>query len=92
MPKKLRWSVSWAGLEGQVKELEQERDAVIGDRLKRLSLEKQATQLRRGRESQFFDVMRLDVELEEQIRAFAEKEKLTAKIIREFMIRVEVSK
>ena len=34
------------GLEAQVKALEVERDGVTGDRLKRLALEKQATQLR----------------------------------------------
>lgn len=58
-----------------------------------LALEKQATQLRRelmrGRESQFFDAMRLDVELEEQIKQFAEQEKLTAKVTRDFIIQVE---
>jgi hypothetical protein len=79
-------------LEVKVKALEAERETVTGDRLKRLSLEKEATRLRRelmkGRESQFFDVMRLDVELEEQIQKFAEQEKLTAKVIREFMIAV----
>ncbi len=79
-------------LEIQVKALEEERDAVTGDRLKRLALEKQATQLRRellrGRENQFFDAMRLDVELEEQIKKFAEQEKLTAKVTREFVVEV----
>lgn len=82
------------GLEVQVKALETEWESVTGDRLKRLALEKQATQLRRelmrGRENQFFDAMRLDLELEEQIKQFAEQEKLTAKITREFIIRVEV--
>ena len=42
-----------------------------------------------GRESQFFDAMRLDMELEEQIKAFAEKEKLTAKVTRDFVVKVE---
>ncbi len=83
------------GLEVQVKALEDERDAVTGDRLKRLALEKQATQLRRellrGRENQFFDAMRLDVELEERIKKFAEQEKLTAKVIREFVVKVRHS-
>ena len=81
------------GLEVQVKTLEAERDAVTGDRLKRLALEKKATQLRRelmkGRESQFFDAMRLDVELEEQVKKFAEQEKLTAKATREFVVKVK---
>lgn len=70
-----------------------ERDAVTSDRLKRLALEKQATRLRRelmkGRESQFFDAMRLDVELEEQMKQFAEQEKLTAKVTREFVVEVK---
>ncbi len=83
------------GLAIQVKVLEEERDAVTGDRLKRLRLEKQATGLRRellrGRENQFFDAMRLDVELEEQIRKFTEQEKLTAKVIREFVVKVRHS-
>ncbi len=73
--------------------LEEERDAVTGDRLKRLALEKRATQLRRellrGRENQFFDAMRLDMELEESIKKFAEQEKLTAKVTREFVIEVK---
>ena len=83
------------GLEVQVKTLEAERDAVTGDRLKRLALEKKATQLRRelmkGRESQFFDAMRLDVELEEQVKKFAEQEKLTAKVTREFVVQISAS-
>lgn len=77
-------------LEVRLRALEVERDAVTGDRLKRLALEKEATRLRRelmkGRERQFFDAMRLDVELEEQVKKFAEQEKLTAKITREFVI------
>ena len=80
------------GLEVKGKALETEREVVIGDQLKRLALEKQATQLRRelmrGRENQFFDAMRLDVELEEQVKRFAEQEKLMAKVQREFVIKV----
>lgn len=80
------------GLEVRVKALEAEREAVTSDRLRRLAVEKQATQLRRelmrGRENQFFDAMRLDVELEEQIKQFAAQEKLTAKVQREFVIKV----
>ena len=37
-----------------------------------------------------FDAMRLDIELEEKIKSFADKEKLTAKVQREFMVKVEV--
>lgn len=79
-------------LEVRAKALEAERDAVTGDQLRRLALEKEATKLRRelmkGRESQFFDAMRLDVELEEQMKQFAEREKLTAKVTREFVVKV----
>ena len=81
------------GLEVKVKALETEREAVTGDRLRRLSLEKEATRLRRelmrGRESQFFDAMRLDLELEEQVKKFAEQEKLTVKVTREFVVTVK---
>ena len=81
------------GLEVQVRTLEAERESVTGDRLRRLSLEKQATKLRRelmkGRESQFFDAMRLDLELDEQVRKFAEQEKLTTRVTREFVIAVK---
>ena len=73
--------------------VEAERDTVTSDRLKRLALEKEAAKLKRelmrGRESQFFDAMRLDLELEEQIKVFTEKEKLTTNITREFMVRLE---
>lgn len=40
-------------------------------------------------ENQFFDGMRLDMELEEKIKSFTEKEKLTAKVQREFVLSVE---
>ena len=40
-------------------------------------------------ESQFFDAMRLDMELEEKMKSFADKEKLTARVQREFIISVE---
>ena len=45
----------------------------------------------KGRESQFFDAMRLDLELEEQIKRFAEQEKLTAKVTREFVVEVKTT-
>ena len=45
----------------------------------------------KGRENQFFAAMRLDVELEEQIKKFAEQEKLTAKVTREFLVEVVAS-
>ena len=81
-------------LDSQVQQAQAELEAVTGDRLKRLSAQKRVTQLRqeymKRQESQFFDAMRLDMELEEKMKAFAEKEKLTAKAQREFMVKVEV--
>ena len=80
-------------LDSQVQQAQAELEAVTGDRLKRLSAQKRVTQLRqkymKRQESQFFDAMRLDMELEEKIKSFAEKEKLTAKVQREFILRVE---
>lgn len=40
-------------------------------------------------ESQFFDAMRLDLELERRIKEFTEKEKMTARVTREFVLKVE---
>ena len=81
-------------LDSQVQQAQAELEAVIGDRLKRLATQKKINQLRqeymKRQESQFFDAMRLDMELEEKIKTFAEKEKLTAKVQREFMVKVEV--
>ena len=79
-------------LEAQVQSAAAELEGITGDRLKRLSLQKKVTQLRqeymKRQESQFFDAMRLDMELEEQIKMFAEKEKMTAKVQREFVVKV----
>lgn len=80
-------------LDTQVKAAETERAAVTNDRLKLLALEKKANRLRqeylKKQESQFLDAMRLDLELERRIQEFTEKEKLTVKETREFVLRVE---
>ena len=59
-------------------------------------MEKQINQLRREymskQDNQFFGAMRLDPEQEEQMQALAEKEKLTAKVVREFVIKMEATK
>lgn len=59
-------------------------------------MDKQINQLRREymskQENQFFDAMRLDLELEEQIKALADRDKLTAKVVREFVIKLEATK
>ena len=80
-------------LDSQVQQAQAELEAVTGDRLKRLAAQKRVTQLRqeymKRQESQFFDAMRLDRELEEKMKSFAEREKLTTKVQREFILRVE---
>ena len=80
-------------LDSKVHEAESELGTVTGDRLKRLAMQKKINQLRqeymKREQSQFFDAMRLDMELEEKIKSFAEKEKLTAKVQREFIISIE---
>lgn len=82
-------------LDRQIKALESERETITNDRLKLLALDKKINLLRqeymKKQESQFFDAMRLDLELEEQIKEFTEKEKLTARVTREFVIKVEES-
>lgn len=82
-----------AELDTQGKAAEAERAAVTNDRLKLLALEKKANLLRqeylKKQESQFLDAMRLNLELERQIKEFTEKEKLTAKVTREFVVEVK---
>lgn len=82
-------------LDRQVKTLESKRDGITNDRLKLLAFDKKVNLLRqeymKKQESQFFDIMLLDLELEEQIKEFTGKEKLTARITREFVLKVEGS-
>ena len=91
--KKAALAKDLTALETRVRTLESERDAITGDRLKRLSLDKEINRVRKEylsrQENQFFDAMRLDLELEEQLKALAAREKLTAKVTREFVVRVE---
>ena len=82
-------------LEAQIKSLEAVRNGITNDRLRLLAMEKQINQLRREymskQENQFFDAMRLDLELEEQMNALADRDKLTAKVVREFVIKLEAA-
>lgn len=79
-------------LDSQVQQAQAELEAVTGDRLKRLAAQKKINQLRqeymKHQESQFFDAMRLDMELEEKMKSFAEKQKLTARVQREFVVTI----
>lgn len=76
----------------KIRKAEAERDAMTTDRLRILAMNRQINQLRQAfmkkQESQFFDAMRLDMELEEQIKRFTETERLTATVTREFILRV----
>ena len=79
-------------LEIEEKAVQQQLSQTTGDRLKRIQLEKQVAKLHKEvmkrQENQFFAQMQLDIELEEKIKQFYEKEKLTAKVQREFVVEV----
>lgn len=80
-------------LKRQVKAATQELETATGDRMKRLSLERKLSKLQRevkqNRENQFFAEMQLDLKLEEQINEFLGKEKLSAYVVRQFVVEVE---
>ena len=91
--KKAALSKDIAAMETRIAALDKERETVTGDRLLRLALDKQLSQLRREiqkrQENRFFDALRVDAELEEQLKALAEREKLTARVTKEFMLKME---
>lgn len=76
-----------------VKKLEQELQAVTHDRMKTMILQRQLTQKRqelmKKQDSQYFEEMQLDVEIEKQINEFLGQEKLSAKAVRQFVVEVE---
>ena len=77
-------------LDPQIRAMEAERGQITGDRLKILALDKQINQLHREymakQEGQFFEAMRLELNLEEKLRALTERDKPTARITREFVL------
>lgn len=79
-------------LENQVKTMESGL-AGTDDRLLRLKLQKQINTVQKEfmqkQETQFFEEMQLDLKLEKDIEAFLGKEKPTASITREFILKVE---
>ena len=79
-------------LEKRIAALRQEHDGISSDRLRRLSLEKKINLLHREsmskQENQFFDAMRLDLELEQQLKELTGQENLNAKMIREFVVTI----
>lgn len=83
-------------LDSQVQEAQAELEAVTGDRLQRLTLQKKVTKLRqeymKRQEGQFFEAMRLDMELDEKIKIFSDKETVVAKKQKEFVVEVHCEK
>jgi len=79
-------------LEAQIKAVEQKKEGIT-NRMQLLALDKKLNILRREvrqrKERQFFDAMRLDMELEQKIKAFTQQEALTAKITREFILTMD---
>ena len=79
----------------ELSELESQRDGITDDRMKLLSLDKQINMLRqtvlKQEENQFFETMRLDLELEDGIKEITDAEKITAKAIREFTLEIRNS-
>ena len=79
-------------LEKQVRTLENELDST-DDRLLRLKMQKRINTIQKEfmqkQETQFFEEMQLDLKLEQDIEAFLGKEKPTAKVTREFILKVE---
>lgn len=94
--KKAALSKEIDSVEAQIKALEAEKNAISNDRLQRLQLDKQITQLRREslsrQENRFIDEMRLELELEQKIAEITATENLTAQVIREFVVNVEVAR
>ena len=80
-------------MKAELSELESQRDGITDDRMKLLSLDKQINMLRqtvlKQEENQFFETMRLDLELEDGIKEITDAEKITAKAVREFLIKVD---
>lgn len=80
-------------MNAELSELESQRDGITDDRMKLLSLDKQINMLRqtvlKQEENQFFETMRLDLELEDGIKEITDADKITAKAVREFLINVE---
>lgn len=79
-------------LDSQVQEAQAELETATCDRLQRLTLQKKVTKLRqeymKRQEGQFFEAMRLDMELEERVASFRENEKMAVKVQRDFAIEV----
>lgn len=80
-------------LSSQLKELIAEKESVKSDRLKLLTVERKISILNndisKKKEGLFFDEMRIDVETEKKINEFWDREEITAKAIRQFVVEVK---
>ncbi len=76
-----------------MKNAEQERDNITDDRFARIALEKKVNLLRRElmkkQEGQFLEEMKLDLEMEQQIKEITDRKKPTIKVIQEFVVKVD---
>ena len=79
-------------LSAQLKELIAEKESVKSDRLKLLTVERKISLLNndisKKKEGLFFDEMRIDVETEKKINEFLDREEITAKAARQFVISI----
>ena len=80
-------------LSAQLKELIAEKESVKSDRLKLLTVERKISLLNndisKKKEGLFFDEMRIDVETEKKINEFLDREEITAKAVRQFVVEVK---
>ena len=79
-------------LSAQLKELIAEKESVKSDRLKLLTVERKISILNndisKKKEGLFFDEMRIDVETEKKINEFLDREEITAKAVKQFVVEV----
>ncbi len=79
-------------VELDIKQAEKEMESVKSDRLKLLMIERRISALKnellKKKEGLFFDEMRVDVDLENNINEFLGREKITAKAARQFVVEV----
>lgn len=80
-------------LNAQMKELTSEKERVKSDRLKLLTVDRKISllnnEISKKKEGLFFDEMQIDVETENKINEFLNREKITAKAERQFAVEVK---
>lgn len=90
--KKNRLSHALDAFEGQMKELNRELETVKNDRLTLLTIERKISALHheimQKKEGQFFEEMQIDVDLEKDINAFLDREKISAKAELQFVVEI----